>query len=94
MTCDARYAGRVFDVLARAEHVFRFLHATLRLFSFLVKQAVELLSRMVELRMRPNTNCFNSVISALADANQIDEVSYFSPVCEIPEALGVRGGVG
>lgn len=40
----------------------------------LTKQARELLSRMMELRMRPNTQCFNAVIKALAEDGQINEV--------------------
>lgn len=39
-----------------------------------LKQARELLSRMMELRMRPNTQCFNAVIKALAEDGQINEV--------------------
>lgn len=38
---------------------------------------MELLNRMIDLRLRPNTHCFNVVIQALVDADQVEEVSSF-----------------
>lgn len=52
------------------------LRPPLSVFScFPVEQALELLSRMIDLRMRPTTHCFNAVIRALTESDQLQEVS-------------------